>query len=548
MSSKIRLRDYQRQFVDAIHQAWSEGMQRPAVVAPTGSGKTCVLSALVDEVLKQRSQRVAILVHRDELADQALDKLRQYAPHIDTGKVKAASDEADKPVVVASVQTLARPARMRRFLDAGGANVVIADECHHYASKTYRQVLEQLGCFDSASGTRAVGFTATLARGDGVGLGDIWEDVVATRSLPWMIEHGYLVRPEGISVRIPDLDLRSVRRSAGDYQVGQLGAAVEQSSLAQVLPKVYAEHAADRQGIVFTPTVAVAAQVSASMCAAGINCAVVSGQTPREERLRIYEAFRTGAVQVLANAQVLSEGFDAPWASCVVMARPTQSQPTYAQMIGRVLRTWPGKSDALVLDLVGASEDNRLRTLIDLDPTLFPQTQLCRVCERTPCKCPCGRCGEMRPCRCPVQGCEERLRGTGQVVDLFAASSQSWLTTRRGVMFIPVGDGEVLLWPSKAESGLWDVAHAPKQGKWQRLHTGLPLGSAMAWAESEAEERQEFSTRRSASWRKKKPSDKQVAAASRFGIVVGEGMRSGDVGNALSTVFASKRLDRYVRG
>lgn len=547
MSAHIKLRDYQREAVDAIHDAWSSGMRRPAAVFSTGSGKTVILSALVDEVLKQHNHRVAILVHRDELADQALDKLRQYAPHIDSGKVKAEADEVDKPVVVASVQTLSRPARMRRFLDAGGAQRVIADECHHYASPTFRGVLEQLGCFDSSSGTRAVGFTATLARGDNVGLGDIWEDVVATRSLPWMIERGYLVRPEGISVRIPDLDLRSVRRSAGDYQVGQLGAAVQQSSLAQVLPRVYAEHAADRPGIVFTPTVAVATQVAASMNAAGISTAVVSGQTPRDERLKIYEDFRTGAVQVLANAQVLVEGYDAPWASCVVMARPTQSQPTYIQMVGRVLRPFPGKRGALVLDLVGASQDNRLRTLVDLDSTLFPQTQLCEACERTPCKCPCGRCGEPRPCACSAQGREERLRGTGQVVDLFAASSQSWLTTHRGVMFIPVGDGEVLLWPSKAESGTWDVVYAPKLGRWVRLHGALPMGSAMAWAESEAEERMEFNTGRAASWRKKRPSDKQLTAAQRVGVVVGENMRCGDVGDALSVVFASRKLDRYVR-
>lgn len=521
-------------------------MQSPAVVLPTGLGKTVVFSHLAAEFIERNHQRVVVLVHRDELADQAITKIKAVAPNLHVGKVKAESNETDADVVVCSVQTISRPNRLAQITNPAirprlsSIGLVIVDECHHAAAQSYKTILDRLVFSKGVSESVSVGFTATLARGDGVGLGDVWQDVVYTKSVLWGISKGFLSDVRGKSVTVSGLDLGGVRRSRGDYQGGDLGRALEESDLSEALPKAYREHAGERPGVVFTPTVATAHSVAGSFNDAGIRTAVISGETPRDERQHIYADYRTGRVQVLSNCMVLTEGFDAPWASCAVIARPTQSEPLYVQMVGRVLRPWPGKKDALVLDVVGSG--GKLATLIDLSSgdvqSLGDEESLAEAVLREQ-----EEGNEGRTFRKPN---ELAFNLRAKDMDLFAGSSQSWLTTHAGVMFIPVGDGEIFLW-SSPEGEAWDVCYAPKRGKWERVRRGLPLGTAMAWAETEAEDRMPFNTGRSASWRRKQASEKQVGLAQSLGAPVEEGMRSGEIGNLISVEFASRKFDSYAR-
>jgi superfamily II DNA or RNA helicase len=553
----LHLREYQREAIDAVYKAWDEGMQRPAVVLATGLGKTIVFSHLISEFIESTGQRAVVLVHRDELADQAIGKLRDVAPDLNIGKVKAESNETDAQVVVASVQTLARTSRLDQLVSSltpvpghtrikNPIGLVIADEVHHYASKTFRGVLEGLGCF-RPDGTKLVGFTATMARGDGVGLGGVVDDVVYEKGTMFGISRGFLVPPEGRLIVSEGLDLSRVKKTSGDYAAGDLGRALEDSGAAAAIPGIYAEHAAGRQGIVFTPTVATARSIADAFSASGVPAAMVCGETPRDERLHIFDEYRRGRLQVMTNAMVLTEGFDMPQASCAVIARPTQSQPLYVQMVGRVLRPFPGKTDALILDVVGASANNKLMTLIDLEPGLFPDLKPCDDCERIPCICPCEACGKpkLRLCECPrdTPDLEIKTDGVSGEIDLFAASSQTWLTTARGVMFIPAGAGEVFLWASQTP-GTWDVAFAPKSGAWERLHTSLPIGTAMAWAETEADDRSGFNIKKSAAWKKTKPSEGQIVFARQLGVEVTDKMTKGEIGNEISVRMASRKIDR----
>ena len=137
MSQTLKLRPYQREAIDSVFSAWNSGMQSPAVVLPTGMGKTVIFSHLASEFILKRSKRVAVLVHRDELADQAIDKIRSVAPHLSVGKVKAESNETDVQVLVCSVQTVSRPKRLDQLpRDIG---LVIVDECHHAAAESDRK-------------------------------------------------------------------------------------------------------------------------------------------------------------------------------------------------------------------------------------------------------------------------------------------------------------------------------------------------------------------------------------------------------------------------
>ena len=547
----IRLRDYQREGIDAVFKAHEEGIRRPALVMATGLGKTVLFAHLVKEFTERTGLRALILVHRDELADQALNKIRSIAPELEIGKVKAVDDQVGAQVMVGSVQTLARKERALRLLDAqtyaGNIGLVIVDECHHAAATSYRNLLASLSCFDPDSPVRALGVTATLARGDGRGLGDIWEEVVFTRSTLWGISQGYLTDVRARQIDLEDLDLKSVKKSGGDYSAKSLGEALMDADAPRVVQQVLSQHAADRRSIiVFTPTVAVAEAISAGLP----DSAVVQAATPREERLHIYEQFRTGRLRSIINCAVLTEGFDAPHTDCIVVARPTQSEVLFQQMVGRGLRPSPqtGKSDALVLILSGSG--GSIRTLIDLEPDVVVPVKdgesLAEAYERQE-----QIREEMEDKRARREKANPlRFQLKHKDLDLFKASpAYQWLRTAKGVQFVPLGsNGLILLWPCADTEGLWDVVWVPEgREPWQRLHTCLDLGMAMAWGESEADARSTLNTGKAASWRKKPASEAQIRYAGQLRQTVEPGMRAGDVGDLISIALASRKVDRFAK-
>lgn len=545
MSDLLHLRPYQRECLDRIYDAHANGIRRPAVVLPTGSGKTVIFSHLAAEHIAATGTRVLILVHRDELADQTLDKLHQMAPHLEIGKVKAKDDDVNAQVVVASVQTLARASRRNRlklseqaYLNEPGAfpgrteiGLIITDECHHAAAVSYQEIYADFPDADHA------GFTATLIRGDGVGLGGTWDDVVYTRSVLWMIAENHLVDVKGVAVDIDGLNLGGVKKSGGDFQVGDLGTAMESAGAPGIIYQAMQKHAAGRRSIVFTPTVGMAHAVAKELTDNGAPCGVVDGKTPRDERRRTYDAFRTGKIGTLVSCMVLTEGFDAPWADCAVIARPTQSPALYVQMVGRVLRTWPGKTDALVLDMTGTG--GRLSTLIDLAPgevrEIQPYESLAEAAVRTE---------ENDNRRVSAGSLAFALKHRD--MDLFAGSSHSWLRTKAGVMFIPMKGGFVFLWPTA--TGTWDVCGAGEgRGRWVRLHEDLPLGTARAWAETEADEYAVYSVAKAASWRKSPANVRAMAMARSMRIKVPDKINQGDLSDLISIYKASRVFDERMK-
>ena len=543
--AELHLRDYQREAIDAVFRAWTEGLRRPAIVLPTGAGKTVVFAHLIKKFREPYrpysygvGERVIVLVHRDELADQAIAKIRAVAPDLKVGKVKAETRQTNADVMVCSVQTLARGTALRGIaLDEklyGKVGLIITDECHHAAAASYQKV------YDAFPDALQLGVTATMARGDRVGLGNVWEEVVYSKSVLWMISKGYLTDVKAMRVNVTGLDLADVKASRGDYQSGDLGRAMMESEADTVIARAYLEHAADRPGVVFTPTVETAHAAADELNAAGIRTAVVSGETPTDERRGIFEDFRSGKVQVLANCMVLTEGFDAPWASCAVIARPTQSQPLYVQMVGRVLRPYPGKTDALVLDVVGASS-MKLRTLIDLEPGVVQSVEEGELLADA-----VVREAEAAEQRVPAGSIAFELKH--REIDMFKASDHVWLQTAKGVLFIDCGNTFVFLWPAK--EGGFDVGLAVK-GDNRRYtfsktqYAGLGVGEAMAWGEAVSEDHANFGMTKTATWRKKKPSEKLLQFATNLRIET-EGKRQGELSEAISVKLASRIFDPMV--
>src|SRR5881397_2853563 len=355
---RLTPRPYQHEAVAALLAAAARGVQRPLLVLPTGTGKTIIFALLV----QRRGGRSLILAHRDELIQQALDKLHLVDPTMPLGIVQAARDELTAPTVVASVQTLSRRPRLARLVP--DFHTIVIDEAHHALAPTYRRILEYCRAW-RPDGPLVVGVTATPERGDRQSLRPVFERIVYQKTLLEMMQAGYLVDLRAIQVLL-QADFDALRTQHGDFVEAELETLLlEANAPAQVLAAFQA-HAAARKALLFTPTVATAYAMAATFCTAGIAAEALDATTPIATRRAILQRLHTGATRVVANCAVLTEGFDEPSVDCIIVARPTQSAPLYQQMLGRGTRTYPGKTDCLVLDVVGVSTHHTLHTAATL--------------------------------------------------------------------------------------------------------------------------------------------------------------------------------------
>ena len=177
----------------AILAAAARGVQRPLLVLPTGTGKTIIFALLV----QRRGGRALILAHRDELIQQAIDKVRLVDPMIPLRIVQAERDELTAPTVVASVQTLSRRPRFARLVQ--DFHTIVLDEAHHAPAPSYRRILEYYRAW-RPDGPLVVGVTATPERGDRQSLRQVFEGIVYQKTLVEMMQAGYLVDLRALQV------------------------------------------------------------------------------------------------------------------------------------------------------------------------------------------------------------------------------------------------------------------------------------------------------------------------------------------------------------
>lgn len=381
-----------------------DGLTRQVIGLPTGTGKTVILANLLSgphrpwlDLFPASQRRMLVVAHREELLDQAADKIGLANPSLRI-EVEQATRRASKhaDVVVASVQTLAAAGGRRlASLDPNEFRIVAIDECHHATATTYRRVAThfqflppegfrpvsartaedalrcqraRMAAWDkiSEADRLLLGITATPQRGDGVGLEGVFQRIVYSRSIQDMMREGFLCRLRGIRVAsLTSLD--QVRLKAGDLDVADLAEAVNVLSRNQLAVQAYREHAAGRRAVVFCVNVAHAKSLAASFVTAKYRAAAIDGGMPSPERQDILRAFREREMDVLCNCQILTEGWDDPGVDCIIHARPTKSSLLYIQMTGRGTRLHAGKTDCLVIDVV---DQTRRHALVSL-PSLF---------------------------------------------------------------------------------------------------------------------------------------------------------------------------------
>ncbi len=354
MADTQSLRPYQQKARDRIHAEWEAGRTRTLLVLPTGTGKTIVFASVAADQVRA-GDRVLILAHRGELLEQAADKLQRS-----TGLISAV-EKADATclntwfrVVVGSVQTLQRTARLERFpRDYFGT--IIIDEAHHAITDGYRRILDY---FDHA---KVLGVTATPDRGDMRNLGEVFDSLAFEYKLTDAIKEGYLCRIMAQTIPLK-LDISTVGFTSGDYSLGQLGTALD-PYLEQIAAEM-AQRCKGRKTVVFLPLIKTSQKFRDLLNAHGFRAAEVNGQsTDRKEVLADFDA---GKYNVLCNSMLLTEGWDCPSVDCVVVLRPTKVRSLYSQMVGRGTRLSPGKTDLLLLDFLWMTDKHELCRPADL--------------------------------------------------------------------------------------------------------------------------------------------------------------------------------------
>lgn len=335
----ITLRTYQNTLIERTRANFIAGKTSQLLVLPTGGGKTVCFSYMASKAV-EKGLRVWILAHRVELLEQISRTLTSF--NVAHGMV-APSYLGDRhaQVQVASVFTLVR--RMDRY---AAPDLIIVDEAHHAISdSTWGKVI---AAYPQA---KLLGVTATPIRLSGEGLGDLFQCMVQGPSMRDLIglealSPYRLFAPAGV-------DLSGVHSRMGDYVRGELEAAVDKPSVTGDAVSHYKRLADGRRAVAFCVSVKHAQNVADQFNASGIVARAIDGAMERDLRSAILAEFAAGKVQVLASCDLISEGFDVPAIEAAILLRPTQSLGLYLQQVGRALRTFPGKTEAIILDHAG---------------------------------------------------------------------------------------------------------------------------------------------------------------------------------------------------
>ncbi len=314
----IEDRAYQSRALDEVRAAFARKRRAVLLVAPTGAGKTTI-AGLIAQGAVAKGRRVVMLAHRRELIAQAVGRFRSFGLDVGWNGINVGA-----PVQVTSPQVILARRQMPE------ADLCIPDEAHHYVSEEWGQIFQGY----RAAGARIVGLTATPERGDGLGLGgaDGFDELVVVAQIHELTELGFLVPCDIIDPT------------------------AEVNKLACEPWEAYVKHSPGRSAVVFAPHVKAAEDFAADFRRHGVDAGVVEGKMSDEDRDDVLARFASGALKVIVNVMVLTEGWDCPIADVCILARRVGSPSLFLQMVGRVLRPSAGKTRALLIDLAGNVE------------------------------------------------------------------------------------------------------------------------------------------------------------------------------------------------
>ena len=369
----MSLRQYQVDLIEQIRYGLREH-RRILAVLPTGAGKTHTFCTIA-QLSTQRNNNVLILVHRSELLQQTSARLT--AMGVEHGIIAPKHPTKHAQVQLASINSAAR--RLSQF--PWSPNLIIVDEAHHCAARSWQKVLE------GYPNAIIIGWTATPARLDGKGLSSAFDGLVEGPSISRLIGQGYLSRYR-LFAPPNQIDRSAFRRRGGDFRTEEIDQVACQPREIAAAVLNYRQYAAGKQAIAFCGSIRHAQIVRSAVVEAGIPAVDIDGTLSAAERTARIEAFKSGAIKILVSVDLISEGFDVPGCECVLLLRPTASLSIYLQQVGRALR--PSDGEAIVLDCAGNAIEHGLPCQLrqwslkdtiksrDMDQVAVP----IRVCEK----------------------------------------------------------------------------------------------------------------------------------------------------------------------
>jgi len=421
--------DHQAQALVALRQSIGQGVRRIVLSAPTGAGKTLMAAAVV-EGAQRKGNRLAFVVPSIQLIDQTVEKF--YAEGIrDIGVIQANHEMTDwsRSVQVCSVQTL----KSRQAYPE--AKIVVIDECHAL-HKFHADWLMR----PDWQNVPFIGLSATPYT---KGLGRYFHSLLIAATTKELIDKG-LLSPFTVYA-CPKADLKDVKVVAGDYVKDQLSSAMQNGTLTADIVKTWKDRWGKDKTLVFAVDRAHAETLHFRFIDAGVRSAYQDANTSSADRHEIERGFHDGRYQVVCNVGTLTTGVD--WdCRCLVLARPTKSEILYVQIIGRALRTAPGKDKALILDHSDTTQELGLVTDIHHDHLHDGKKQTAREAAekpRKPLPRACPQCANIQP----------RLNRVCQQCG-FKLPLMSGVTERDGILveFVP---GKV---PVKGKDRVWTRA------------------------------------------------------------------------------------------
>lgn len=333
----LKLRDYQQECINIINELDTGSY---LIQMGTGLGKTVTFSQIPTK------GKVLIVSHREELVFQPEKYYTDKTYSVEMGKYKA---DMSSDVISTCIATMVN--RYKKY-DPEYFDIIIWDECHHLASKTYKQV------FKYFKPRLNLGFTATPNRADGIRLDDIFEKIIYQKDLLWGIRNKYLsdINCKRVYVKY---DLNNVKSVKGDYKIKDLENELIESDNPKAIAKIYKRYAIGRT-LIFGVNVKHCELISEQI----ENSVVVSAAT--KDRASIIEKFSKGEIKCLVNCMIFTEGTDIPNIETIIMARPTKNLSLYTQIVGRGLRLFEGKEKLNLIDCIGVSSDLNLCTASSL--------------------------------------------------------------------------------------------------------------------------------------------------------------------------------------
>nr|WP_294704459.1 DEAD/DEAH box helicase [Prevotella sp.] len=340
---EIKLFDYQEDMKERIEKALR--LHRSVMAQmPTGTGKTYLLTAVIDSFLSNNpKEKVWIVAHRRELVSQIDETVRKFHSY----------SASNTSYLLSSVKAMSIQWLMRHYDEIEEEpGMIVIDEAHHALAKTYKEMWER---FPKA---KFLGLTATPCRLNGKGFMDLFDVLVQSWGVPEFICKGRLATYDFVSIKSGGVTQRLIdslqkRGADGDYQNKEMDMLLNKKPSIERLYQSFEEYGKGRKGIVYAINISHAQKITKLYQEHGVKAIAIDSKTPAIERQQDIEAFKKGDIQVLVNVDIFSEGFDCPDVEFVQLARPTLSLAKYLQMVGRGLRVAKGKKNCVIIDNVG---------------------------------------------------------------------------------------------------------------------------------------------------------------------------------------------------